>query len=41
MQALLNASGPTLLPAFLPVFQDEPRRPETAPQSAADDPGLE
>jgi len=41
MQALLNASGPTLLPSFLPAFQDEPRRPETAPQSAAEDPGLE
>ena len=40
-QALLHASGPTLLPAFLPAFQDEPRRPETAPQSAAEDPGLE
>ena len=40
-QALLHASGPTLLPAFLPAFPDEPRRPEPAPQSPAEDPGLE
>ncbi len=38
-QALLHTSGPTLLPGFLPAFQDEPRRPKTAPQSAAEDPG--
>jgi DNA-binding NtrC family response regulator len=40
-QALLHASGPTLLPAFLPALQDEPRRPEPEPQSTAEDPGLE
>ena len=40
-QALLNASGPTLLPAFLPAFRTEPYGPETASQSAAEDPGLE
>jgi two-component system nitrogen regulation response regulator GlnG len=40
-QALLHASGPTLLPTFLPPFQDEPRRPEPALQSATEGPGLE
>ncbi len=40
-QALLSASGPILLPAFLPSFQDEPRRPETAQESAPEDLGLE
>jgi DNA-binding NtrC family response regulator len=40
-QALLHASGPTLLPAFLPALGDEPRRPETAREHAAEDSGLE
>jgi DNA-binding NtrC family response regulator len=39
-QALLSASGPTLLPAFLPAFQDEPGTREPAPESASEDPGL-
>jgi two-component system nitrogen regulation response regulator GlnG len=40
-QALLQASGPTLLLAFLPDFQGEPPRPDDAPHSAAEDPSLE
>ena len=40
-QALLQASGTTLLPAFLPDLPGEPSGPMTAPPSAAGDPDLE
>jgi two-component system nitrogen regulation response regulator GlnG len=40
-QALLQARGTTLLPAFLPPLPVEPRGPATASQSGATDPNLE
>jgi two-component system nitrogen regulation response regulator GlnG len=40
-QALLQASGPTLLAAFLPAFSEEPIRPGGTSPSAAEDRGLE
>ena len=40
-QALLQARGRTLLPAFLPALPGEPSGPMTVPQSAAGDPDLE
>jgi DNA-binding NtrC family response regulator len=40
-QALLQASGTVLLPAFLPALLGEPSRPVTASPSAAGDPNLE
>jgi two-component system nitrogen regulation response regulator GlnG len=40
-QALLQASGTSLLPAFLPAFPGEPCGPDRAPQPAAEDLDLE
>jgi two-component system nitrogen regulation response regulator GlnG len=40
-QALLQARGTTLLPAFLPPLPGELSGPMTAPPSAVGDPGLE
>jgi two-component system nitrogen regulation response regulator GlnG len=40
-QALLQARGTTLLPAFLPHLPGEPSGPMTAPPSAVGDPDLE
>ena len=40
-QALLQARGTTLLPAFLPALPGEPSGPMTAPPLAAGDPDLE
>jgi two-component system nitrogen regulation response regulator GlnG len=40
-QALLQASGTSLLPAFLPALPGEPCGPDPAAQSAAEDPNLE
>ena len=40
-QALLQARGTTLLPAFLPALPGEPFGSMTVPQSAAGDPDLE
>jgi DNA-binding NtrC family response regulator len=40
-QALLQARGRTLLPAFLPALPGEPSGPMTAPPLAAGDPDLE
>ena len=40
-QALLQARGTTLLPAFLPALPQEPSAPVTASPPAAGDPNLE
>src|SRR5262249_13361124 len=40
-QALLQASGPSLLPAFLPALPDEPGRPDAESSSAAEDSKVE
>src|SRR5437588_5254519 len=40
-QALLQASGTTLLPAFLPVLPGEPSEPVTTAPAAAGDPNLQ
>jgi two-component system nitrogen regulation response regulator GlnG len=40
-QALLQASGPSLLPAFLPEVHGEPGTPHAEPHAKAEDPGLD